>query len=818
MKQNALKLCCLVALAGLGVPVRGEPPPPADIKDNTLPTGAIARLGDARFMHGEKLQGLSLSPDGSVVLGADDRHIWLWDAETGRELREFKGIESVQCAALSPNGKTVAAVENGTRVWLWDTATGKELRRLTAGNSGRPDAMCWSPDGKWIVAAMGEVVYVWEAESGKQLHKLSHRSVTSLAVSPDRRLILTGSSWSKTFRLWDVETGKELRQFEGGSGTANVAFAPDGKTVVGYCEEQSGNVTRCSMRTWDVATGERLRRDFAGGWFALGGFAPDGKTVFAGNEEIRVWDTTTREVVRKWKVEDSVRHLSLSGDGKCLAGEIAGRIRIWDATTGKERHPPTGHTLGVSSVSFSPDGKTVASGSADHTLRIWDWTTGREVLKHHQETGYGIASLAYRSDGMVVFLDSLSTGGVWRVWDPTTRRTVAQVKGDDYAPGLPFGGQGKVAFSADLDGRIGIWDLNTGKELRRIETTAKPRGKDSLRIPWSISPSPDGRCVAWSTSGERAETGVVEVKTGRIINFKLPDSVLSYGEQIAYAPDGKWVATCSSYNHMRFWHPETGKQLAELEAVLGDVLAFSPDGRFVAVAGKEIAVWDLATKKELIRLKGHRHTINELAFEPRGRVLVSASADGTLLVWDLTGQMKAGKLANKKLTNQEFEAAWEALKSNDPQRAQHAVVALAGATPDSVSYIEKHLKPVAVTDPKRLAELVSILGAEEFIDREQASRELTALGEVAVPALQQGLKSDVPEVRNRSAALLRLLSQWELSAEQARALRAVAALEYAGGPDARRLLQRLAEGDPASRLTRSAKAALERVSRSEEVK
>lgn len=823
--MNVLKLTSLFTLAMFAVPVRGEPPSPNASTDDTLPTGAIARLGDVRFLHGERCQGLTIAPDGSQVLAADEQHIRLWDAKSGRQLREFTVTKSVRVAKLSPDGKTVAAVENGQKVWLWDAATGNEMRRLTMKGEGRPDAMCWSPDSKWIVSSSGDAVYVWEADTGKEIYKLAHGGTTALAVSHDRKFILTVNWWNNELLLWDMATGKILRKFEGTSGAGNIAFAPDDKTVVGYCEVKSGSVTRTSMRTWDVATGERLRRDFAGGWHALGGFSPDGKTVFAGREDvIYVWDAKSRGEVRKWKTNAKVGALSLSADGKWLAGYAHGRVRIWDTATGKEPLPPTGHTQSVTAVSFAPDGKSVASVSADSTVRVWDWTTGKELLKHSEKVLNGFTGVTHLPDGKLVLFAAWNGNGSWWVYDSIAKRTVKGFEGDVNANAIVVGKDGKV-LTAGFDGCIGLWDVAAGKEEKRIDVRPKPSPEVDFPDLRSLSLSADCRRAAWTDGQKRA--GVVDLETGKtIVALNAPEDFPDDLERIAYSPDGSCLATNSWKGYLRLWRPETGKPLVEWPETAGAILTFSPDGRFIAVANTEtytsnkrdIAIWDIAARKECARFRGHRGPVTALAFEPRGRVLVSASEDGTLLVWDLTGAIKEGKLPKLEAKEDELSAAWNELGSADSITAQKAVVLLARAAPQSVALIGKNMKPVAPADPARVQALIAKLGDDDFKVREQAGRDLSALGEAAEPALRQGLKSDSPEVRSRCEALLRPLGKWELSAEQARTVRAVAALEYAGGHEARSLLQKFAEGDSAARLTRSAKASLERVSRSEREK
>jgi len=311
----------------------------------------------------------------------------------------------------------------------------------------------------------------------------------------------------------------------------------------------------------------------------------------------------------------------------------------------------------------------------------------------------------------------------------------------------------------------------------------------------------------------------VDYATGKpIAVFREYEDRPAVIEKVLFSPDGKSVASTGTHGHLQIWNSKSGRCTAEWPEASGQVLAYSPDGRFVAVAKTDIAIWDVAARKELIRFTGHRSKVNAITFEPRGRVLASASDDGTLLVWDLTGLIANPNLPKKAFTEREFAAVWEELKSSDPAAAQKAVVAIARGAPDSIALLEKCLVPVPATDPKRLAALVAELDDRDYRTREKASRALTALGEVAEPALFGALGSGSLEVRARAEALMLSLEKLEDSAERTRALRAVASLEYAGGPETRRLLKRYAEGDPGAYLTRVAKAAVERFARQEVAK
>ncbi len=238
--------------------------------------------------------------------------------------------------------------------------------------------------------------------------------------------------------------------------------------------------------------------------------------------------------------------------------------------------------------------------------------------------------------------------------------------------------------------------------------------------------------------------------------------------------------------------------------------AFSPDGRLLAIPAplRSILVWDLATGDER-RFKEFDGEVTWLAFAPGSRRLISGHTDATLLVWDVP----AGPSPRKdKLGPESLAAAWADLASGDAPRAFRARWTLAGAPEAALPVLAKHLQPARPADPARLQQLVADLDSPQFAVRAAAQKRLEELGELATPGLRQMLaKNTSLELRRRVEALLDKFRGPVTGPERQRALRAVAVLEDMAAPDARKLLATLAQGAPEARLTREARAALERL-------
>src|SRR6185503_7007720 len=212
--------------------------------------------------------------------------------------------------------------------------------------------------------------------------QLGHSAeISSLAMSADGRMVLTAGDTSA--RLWDAETGKEIRSFIGHSQSiVSAAFSPDEQVILtaGYDN---------TARLWDAATGKEIKK-FEDELFAIksAAFSTDGRMILArGLNGARLFDPTTGQAIRQFE-DPGLNSVAMSGDGKLVltgSGEddpgSNGKLRLWDAATGKEIRRLNGHTSLINAVALSTDGRIALTGSADQTARLWDTATGKEIKR-----------------------------------------------------------------------------------------------------------------------------------------------------------------------------------------------------------------------------------------------------------------------------------------------------------------------------------------------------------------------------------------------------------------------------------------------------
>jgi hypothetical protein len=287
---------------------------------------------------------------------------------------------------------------------------------------------------------------------------------------------------------------------------------------------------------------------------------------------------------------------------------------------------------------------------------------------------------------------------------------------------------------------------------------------------------------------------------------------------VAFSPDGRLLATAANELVLRLWDAATGKEARQLPGHGNGVhaLAFSADGRTLAAAGfgPVTRLWEVATGRIRHQVEGHRGLVSALAFTPDGRTLLSGGADTTVLLWDLTGRQSNGRLQTADVTDPDLEALWSDLAGEDAAKAYRAAWRLVASPKQALPLLRGALRPVPVVEGERLRRLVAELDDDDFQVRERASRALEEAGDQAEAELRKALEGNpTAEVRQRVGNLLERLSPQAEVPERLRQARALEVLEGTATPEARALLEALAKGAPSARLTREAKAALERLGR-----
>ncbi|RKU16433.1 hypothetical protein C6503_12455 [Candidatus Poribacteria bacterium] len=530
MRTTQLFLSCLFLTFALFLPNV----PAQNYSQWSLLEGVTARIGKG------VITDIAYSPDSRQLAVASLIGIWIYDARTGAELDLLTRQSSIYSVAYSPDGRTLAAADS-RNVFLWDVVTGKYKTTLITATKDMfftINSITYSPDGTTLATAGGAAAYLWNADTGEHKTTLIEHvhGVNSLMYSPDGKTIAT-TIGNYTVCLWDADTKKRKVTLKGHTDTVySVAYSPDGKTIA--------TASRGEVRFWDAKTGRHtvtLKEHMLSP--DLIAYSPDGKTIATAigsphyrqhDEIIYFWDANTGVHKKdcknsKKEVFGFVKSVTYSPDGKTIAAAIGNKVLFSDAETGK-RHETIlkGDTSSISSVTYSPDGKVIAV-AGEREVRLWDFDIGKykNILRGHTKS---IASVAYSPDGTTL---ASASGNEVYFWDSDTGKNINTLKG--HTKSITF-----VAYSPD--GKTFITASNTGEGEVQLWDVETEEHKRTLKGYSCLVYSPDGNTITTAST-----IGEVHFWNADMRRHKIILKQHSRNTTPVYSPDGKTLAT-ASYN------------------------------------------------------------------------------------------------------------------------------------------------------------------------------------------------------------------------------------------------------------------------------
>jgi WD40 repeat protein len=536
--------------------------------------------------HTGPVRALCFAPNGrQLASGSLDGTVILRDLTARASTRTWRGSDQgAYSVCYSPDGTRLLCGTGDGTLHVWDAVTGDVIRTLD-GHEGQVWCLCFSPDGSLLASGGSEgTVQLWRDLAGPSVAALSgHRGgVCTLAFSPDGGNLVSGSA-DKTFRVWDLRDHACLDTFRPANGYVTfLRFGFDGQSLF------AGGWWR--IDAWDLE--QRGRRTLMAHGISGGDLSPDGRFLAGGvghprlspRMAVRIAETASDAGLLRLGGTSGRGPATVSPDGRLVAAADAeGNVRLWETDSGRLLWTSADHTDRWVSCHFQPSGTLLAT-CTDGAIGLWDLRTGTLVDTlpgHHAVTAH---SLSFDPDGRT--LAATWRGGTVQIRDVHSGDVLVTIPAtENEALSVRFSPDGQTLAVTYRWGPIRMY-TRAGDCLAEF---------DAVLTPWTATFRPDGRKLAVACWARQIQVWDLASST---CELQLEASKAAVWE-VAYLPGRPGVlASCSADGYVQFWDLGEQRNVLTLDPFAGfDAVSasFTPDGKTLVASGNDgsLCVWDL---------------------------------------------------------------------------------------------------------------------------------------------------------------------------------------------------------------------------------
>lgn len=533
-------------------------------------------------------------------------------------------FDDVTTAEFSTDSKCIITASNDGICRLWNGLSGELKKELKCDIKEMTGASLDS-EGKRVIASFGNgTVLIWDVMTGEILTTLKGHapaSVSYACFSPDGKYALT-SSVDKTVKLWDAKTGEYKETIIEHQDNVNCAiFSTDGKKVISASEDGSSMLFDFDTRTTKVV----YQNDNVSVEYAEFNF-DNTKIAIVTNDAVYVIDVETSKTDAVLKGHnDFITSATFSPDGRTIATSSRDKtIKLWDISTGKELHTYTGHSNVVRDVVFSPDGKFILSTSFDNEARLWNVCIDDrpDVIKCKMGV---LTMLTYSPDGK--YIAAISVMGKAKIWDAKTMDSVSSFEIPDMANSISFSDKSDLVIVTSESNTLRVYDIASGNLVDSIETDSGTSYANALftnRDKSIIAYSDNQRTICWDFGKH----------SFKYLNDKEMDSLTC----MTMMNDTTYLLAHANKNALSIWNPVKKKTIKVFSGHTATVSYVSCNyhGERIASGSSDntMIIWDIASTNIIHKMKKHSRQVYFTEFSPDDCYVITASTDETIKLWN----------------------------------------------------------------------------------------------------------------------------------------------------------------------------------------